>query len=197
MPGSPTMPLTSSSSMTTSQTTELAITQDQRVKLERSLKRLDGLAHLMDDQFELPIIKTRIGLDPIIGLIPGGGDWVVWFVGIYIFWEAVRLGAPMHLLLRMASHIGVDLLGGYVPVVGDIFDVMYRSNKRNVELLRGHYGARPELGSPLPVTLPRRAIKSLERRGSVVRYGFAIGVSAALLAIASGPFLILYMLLHG
>ncbi len=169
----------------------------ERERLERSLKRLDGLARLMDDQFEIPIIKTRIGLDPIIGMIPGGGDWVVWFVGIYIFWEAVRLGAPMHLLARMAANIGIDLLGGYAPVVGDIFDVMYRSNKRNVELLRGHYGARKELGAPLPVKLPERAIKSLERKRGILRYGFAVFVSLALLAVASGPFLILYFMLHG
>ena len=82
-----------------------------RAEIEQSLKRLDRIALLMDDQFEIPIIKKRIGLDPIIGLIPGGGDWVVWFVSVYVFWEAARLGAPLPLLVRMASNIAVDLLG--------------------------------------------------------------------------------------
>ena len=173
------------------------VSPEQRARLEGSLKRLDALAALMDDRFEIPLIKTRVGLDALLGLIPGGGDWAAWLVGVYIFWEAARLGAPLALLARMAAHIGVDLLGGYAPIVGDVFDVLYRSNKRNVELLRGHFGARQELGAPLPAVLPERAARSLERPHSAARYGFALLLSALLLLVATGPFLILYLFLRG
>lgn len=151
----------------------------------------------MDDQFELPIIKYRVGLDPIIGLIPGGGDWVVWFVGVYIFWEAARLGAPLRLLLKMALNIAIDLLGGYAPVAGDLFDVIYKSNRRNVEMLRGYFGARPELGSPLPERLPEQALAPASVPTRVVRYGVVFGISALLLLLASGPIVLLYWLLQG
>lgn len=165
-----------------------------RAEIEQSLKRLDRIALLMDDQFEIPIIKKRIGLDPIIGLIPGGGDWVVWFVSVYIFWEAARLGAPLAMLVRMASNIAVDLLGGYVPGVGDLFDAFFKANRRNVELLRGHFGARPELGAPLPAVLPERA---LERSNPVARYAIGVGLTLALLALASGPVVLLYWMMSG
>ena len=174
------------------------LTSQQQQSLQRAVKRLDALAHLMDDRFEIPIIRVRIGLDPIIGMIPGGGDWVVWLVGIYIFWEAVKLGAPMHVLMRMATNIGVDLLGGYAPVAGDIFDVFYRSNKRNVELLRGYLGAKPELDAPLPSVLPTRVENALVKGGKnkVVRYGFAALASVLLLLLASGPTLLIYWLIQ-
>lgn len=150
----------------------------------------------MDDQFELPIIRQRIGLDPIIGLIPGGGDWVVWLVSVYVFWEAMRLGAPLPLLLRMALNITVDLLGGYAPVVGDVFDVVFKANRRNVEMLRAHFGAAPQLGSDLPAVLPEGALAAREDN-PIPRYAFALVVSTILLAIATGPFLILYWVFAG
>jgi hypothetical protein len=165
-----------------------------RAEIEQSLKRLDRIALLMDDQFEIPIIKKRIGLDPIIGLIPGGGDWVVWFVSVYVFWEAARLGAPLPLLVRMASNIAVDLLGGYVPGVGDVFDAFFKANRRNVELLRGHFGAREELGAPLPAVLPERA---LANPNPVTRYAVGVGLTLGLLVIASGPIALLYWLMSG
>ena len=144
----------------------------------------------MDDQFELPLVRWRIGLDPIIGLIPGGGDWAMWCVSVYIFWEAARLGAPLGLLGRMAANIALDLLGGYVPAVGDLFDAAFKANRRNVELVRAHFGARPELGSPLPVKLPEGA---LEPRPRAARYAVGALLTLALLALASGPVVLLYV----
>ena len=163
-----------------------------RDHLERSLARLDRLATLMDARFELPILRTRVGLDPIIGLLPGGGDWVTWCVSIYIFWAALRLGAPPLLLVRMAAHTGVDLVGGYVPIVGDLFDVAYKANIKNVALVRQHFGARPKLGSPLPATLPAR----VEHTGAMVAKRYTVGIllTVLLFALASVPFMVLYWL---
>lgn len=168
----------------------------ERAALADSLKRLDRIATLMDDQFELPIVRQRIGLDPIIGLIPGGGDWVVWLVSIYVFWEATRLGAPIRLLLKMAMNIGVDLLGGYTPVIGDVFDVVFKANRRNVEMLRAHFGAAPQLGSDLPMTIPEEALVT-RSQGGLTRHAFALSASLLLLAVASGPFLLLYWAFTG
>ena len=171
----------------------------ERQKLERAIKRLDALAHLMDDRYEIPILRTKIGLDPIIGLIPGGGDWATWAIGIYIFWEAVRLGMPIHVLGRMVVNIAIDLLGGYVPVAGDVFDVVYRSNKRNVELVRGYLGGEKTLDAPLPQVLPARVERALARSAQkkTTRYAFALVVSVLSFLVASGPFILLYLLLRG
>lgn len=183
--------------LTTPTRHELAtVSETQRAQIERSLKRLDALARLMDDQFEIPIVKVRFGLDPLIGMIPGGGDWATWLVGVYIFWEAARLGAPTRLLLIMAWHIGFDLLLGYAPGVGDVLDVIYRSNRRNVQLLRVHFGAAPELGSPLPVHLPKQALAAYNAP-PWAKYALVATISLILLAIASGPFLILYFIFQG
>ena len=162
----------------------------------RSLARLDGVAALMDDAFEIPIVGYRVGLDPIIGLIPGGGDWASWFVSVYIFWEATRMGAPLKILVAMAGNIGVDLLGGYVPVFGDAFDFAFKANRRNVDMLREHYGAPKELSANMPVKLDPNA---LTRRGDnpVARYALFAVLATALLALASGPFLILYWVING
>ena len=116
-------------------------------------------------------------------------------VSVYVFWEAARLGAPLPLLVRMASNIAVDLLGGYVPGVGDVFDAFFKANRRNVELLRGHFGAREELGAPLPAVLPERALA--KPTNPITRYAVGVGLTLALLVIASGPIALLYWLMSG
>lgn len=164
----------------------------ERAQIERALKRLDRIAHLMDDQFELPILKTRVGLDPIIGLIPGGGDWVVWFVSVLIFVQAYRLGLPNGKLMRMAANIAIDLLGGYVPGIGDVFDVVYKANKRNVELIHAHFGGQPQLDAPLPAIIPPQALMAPKDKAK--RAALVVGVVFGLLLLASGPFALLYLL---
>lgn len=102
------------------------------------LRRLDRLATLLDAQFAIPGFKTRIGLDPIIGLIPGVGDLVTGGLSIYILMQARRLGLPRHIQARMLANIGLDAVVGSVPVLGDVFDVAFKSNRRNMKLLRRH-----------------------------------------------------------
>jgi hypothetical protein len=104
-----------------------------RMEVERSL---DQLSHLMDGLFRIPGTGWRVGLDAIIGLIPGVGDFATTAVSVYILAAGVRYRVPKVTLLRMAANIAIDYLVGSIPVVGDLFDAAWKSNQMNVELLR-------------------------------------------------------------
>ncbi|HKD56476.1 MAG TPA: DUF4112 domain-containing protein [Hyphomicrobiaceae bacterium] len=104
----------------------------------QSVARLEALARLMDSQFVLPGTNVRIGLDPLVGLIPVVGDLISGLVSTYLIWEARRLGAPRRLIARMMANTLFDTAVGSVPVVGDAFDALFRSNMKNVALLRRH-----------------------------------------------------------
>ena len=106
----------------------------------KTLKRLGRLARTMDTAIKIPFLKTRLGADALLGLIPGAGDLVGMAVSAYVLAEAWRLGAPSRLLVRMAGNIAVDTGLGAVPVLGDIFDVYFKSNTRNLALLMEHLG---------------------------------------------------------
>lgn len=83
----------------------------------------------------------RVGLDPLLGLIPGAGDLAGAALGGWVILLAARAGAPRGMLLRMLANIGIDTVLGSVPVVGDIFDAGYKANLRNVALLERHLEA--------------------------------------------------------
>ena len=104
-----------------------------RAEVERSLEQL---AYLMDGLLRIPGTGWRIGLDAIVGLIPGVGDFATTAVSLYILAAGVRYRVPKVTLLRMGANIAVDYLLGSIPVVGDIFDAAWMSNQMNVELLR-------------------------------------------------------------
>jgi hypothetical protein len=98
-------------------------------------RRLERFARWSDDVFRIPGTSIRIGLEPLVGLIPGVGDAAGLIVSVYVPIEAWRQGAPGRLIGKMLGIIAVDALAGTVPVVGDVFDVAYRANRRNVDLL--------------------------------------------------------------
>jgi hypothetical protein len=95
---------------------------------------LQGLAWLLDSSIRLPG-GYRIGLDGILGLVPGVGDLVAALLSSYIVVEAARLRVPGSVLLRMVSNIGLELVIGVVPVLGDLFDLVFKANERNVQLI--------------------------------------------------------------
>jgi hypothetical protein len=103
---------------------------------EADVERLERFAELLDSQFRLPGTNVRLGLDPLLGLIPGIGDAATALISLGVVNEARRIGASNRALARMLVNIGVDSIVGTVPLVGDIFDVGYRANRRNVQLLR-------------------------------------------------------------
>lgn len=102
------------------------------------VQRLRQLSHLLDNAIRIPGTGYRIGLDPIIGLIPGGGDTVGMVLSSAIVLEAARMGASKTVLQQMVFNILLETVAGTVPVVGDIFDVTWKSNVRNIALLEDH-----------------------------------------------------------
>jgi len=119
----------------------------RRLKVERIPQpvapELEMLSHLMDDAFRVPGTNVRFGLDPVLGLIPGLGDFASLAVSGLILISAVRYGVPRVTLIRMALNTGLDFVVGAIPVVGDLFDAWYKSNVRNLQLLQqraGSYG---------------------------------------------------------
>ncbi len=99
------------------------------------LARLKKLAWLLDAQFGLPGTKFRFGLNSVLGLAPLAGDVLLGAVGLYIVAEARALGAPTALLGRMMANIAVEVAGGSVPILGDLFDMAFKANLRNLALL--------------------------------------------------------------
>lgn len=102
------------------------------------LDRLDRLASTMDSLFRIPGTGIKVGLDSIIGLIPGIGDVVALAPAGYIVASAAHMGVPKSKLMRMGFNVGIDTLIGAIPLVGDIFDIGWKGNLRNVKLLRDH-----------------------------------------------------------
>jgi hypothetical protein len=109
------------------------------------IARIDALATLLDTAFIVPGTNIRFGFDAMIGLIPGIGDVITTAMSLYIVREARALGVPHHLIVRMLGNVALDGIVGAVPLLGDVFDVMWRANRRNIALLRNHLRARGEL----------------------------------------------------
>ena len=100
--------------------------------------RLDKLATLLDTAFVIPGTRFRFGVDGLIGLVPGLGDTITTALSLWIVYEAHQLGAPKHVLARMLGNVAIDGFVGAVPIAGDVFDVLWRGNRRNLRLLREH-----------------------------------------------------------
>jgi Domain of unknown function (DUF4112) len=110
-----------------------------------SLRRLRRISHLLDNAIPIPGTKYRIGLDPILGLIPGGGDLIGSIFAGYIVFKSAQMGVPQETLVQMAANIVFDTVAGTVPVAGDLLDVAWKANVKNIELLDAHLGS-PEQG---------------------------------------------------
>ncbi len=109
-------------------------------KLEqiKTLNRIRRFSRILDASIGLPFTKFKIGLDPILGLVPGLGDVVTTIFSAYIIVMAARFGLPWRILRQMLLNVGLEFVVGSIPVVGDIFDAFYKSNIRNLGLLEQH-----------------------------------------------------------
>ena len=146
------------------------------VKVDTSL---DQLGWLMDDLIRVPVLGWRFGLDALVGLIPGLGDTATSLVSFYILVAAVRHRVPKITLLRMGMNIALDYVVGSLPVVGDFADAAWKSNRKNIDLLK------------------KRATVSSEeaRSGRVSDWLFVGGIILGLIALAIGSALVSFYIL--
>ncbi|MGR3321974.1 MAG: DUF4112 domain-containing protein [Pseudooceanicola sp.] len=115
-----------------------AAPRGQQERADR-IDRLDRLAERLDAAFRIPGTSIRVGWDSILGLLPGVGDVAALVPGGYIILEAHKLCLPKRKLARMGVNTGIDWAIGSVPLIGDIFDVGFKANRRNVALIREHF----------------------------------------------------------
>src|SRR5438552_16112533 len=119
---------------------ELSFPKDHTVLRPASVqidRELEVLSQVMDNQFRVPLLGWRFGLNAIIDLIPEVGDIATTIVALYILVSAVRYRVPKITLLRMGLNIAIYFVGGIVPFAGDLFDAWWKPNIRNLNLLRG------------------------------------------------------------
>lgn len=107
----------------------------RRAEAERQLERVRALARLWDEAITIPVLGIKIGLDAIVGLVPGAGDLVGLAVSLYPIAAAVALRAGPSIVARMGWNVLVDAVIGAIPILGDLFDVAWRANSRNRDLL--------------------------------------------------------------
>ena len=100
-----------------------------------SLSRVRTVGYLLDDSIPIPGTDKRIGLDPIVGLLPIAGDTVTAILSLYIVAEGAVMGVPRDVLGRMLLNVAIDTGVGFIPVIGDIFDATWKANRRNVDLI--------------------------------------------------------------
>ena len=101
-------------------------------------QRVEAMEKLLERLFVIPGINRPVGLDAVIGLVPVVGDVAAAAMGAYIMWEAKNLGMPKWKMARLAGNVGVDWLIGLIPVVGDVTDFVFRSNSRNLKIIKRH-----------------------------------------------------------
>jgi len=127
----------------------MAISQNQFDRIVRDMpgfgrdpasvrKRIEAMEALLEGLFVLPGTNRRVGLDSLVGLIPVVGDFATAAMGAWIVWEARNLGMSKWQITRMAANVGFDTLIGAIPFAGDIFDFFYKSNTKNLRIIRKH-----------------------------------------------------------
>ncbi|WP_232107399.1 DUF4112 domain-containing protein [Gimesia alba] len=102
------------------------------------MARFERLTHFLDDAFKVPGTNLRIGWDTLIGIVPGLGDMISATLSGYLIYEAKQLGASRWVLARMIGNVALDSVLGAIPLLGDVFDAFFKSNRRNARLLKQH-----------------------------------------------------------
>ena len=124
-----------------------------------AIARITLVAKLMDSAFLIPGLNRRVGLDAVLGLVPGVGDALSAAIASYIIWEARQLGLPRWKIARMIGNVAVDTAIGAIPFAGDVFDVFFKSNQRNLRIIHEHLGT-PKRG---PLEIDGTAVRIGER----------------------------------
>lgn len=124
------------------------------------LRDLEALALLLDEKFRIPGTSIRFGVDGVVGLVPGIGDVATTLVSLYLVARARDLGLPNRVLIRMLGNIAIDFLVGAVPLVGDVFDVAFKANRRNIDLLKRELGRQAASPAVVSGSGPHRGERS-------------------------------------
>ena len=109
------------------------------------IEKLDRLSTMLDSRYRIPFTPIRFGWDAVFGLIPGVGDIASLGPSAYLIYKAHKLGARKRTIGRMAANTGLDFVVGAVPVLGDIFDLVYKANNRNFDILKDELANQPSL----------------------------------------------------
>jgi hypothetical protein len=110
--------------------------EDLPASVDRAaVRRMRTVAYVLDDGIRVPGTDRRIGVDPLLGVVPVVGDAVSGLLSLYVVVEAARLGVSYGTLLRMLANVAVDVAGGSLPLVGDAFDALWKANRRNLRLV--------------------------------------------------------------
>lgn len=115
---------------------EPVLDDEQERQREALRDSADSIARLLDSVVQIPGTSIRVGLDALLGLIPGLGDWIANLIGTTILFFAVKLEVPKIVIVRMAFNLGINTLIGTIPGLGDMFSIWFRSNLKNARLLR-------------------------------------------------------------
>ncbi len=126
---------------------------------EDAIARITLVAKLMDSAFMIPGLNRRVGLDAVLGLVPGVGDALSAALASYIIWEARQLGVPRWKMARMVGNVAMDTAVGAIPLAGDVFDVFFKANERNLRIIHEHLGT-PSRG---PKEIDGTAVRIEER----------------------------------
>lgn len=126
------------------------MSKPSEAKQRAILKRLDTFSRFTDSSIGIPFTKFQIGAEAIIGLLPVIGDMAGLVLSCYVLVEAQRAGASRAVKLRMLRNMGIDFLGGLLPVFGDAFDAIYKANTRNTRLLKNYLEEQLEVEPPAP-----------------------------------------------
>ncbi|GGA04676.1 DUF4112 domain-containing protein [Okeania sp. KiyG1] len=144
------------------------------------VRQLRKISDLLDNAIRVPGTSYGVGIDPLLGLIPGGGDFLGGLISVYIVFSAAMMGLPRETLMRMSSNIVFDSLVGIVPVLGDLFDVAWKANSKNMDILEAH------LQSP-------KVSKSADRGFVFLLLG---GLTLFVIVIAALGFLVISLLVN-
>lgn len=100
--------------------------------------RIEMMEKVLERAFVIPGLNRGVGLDSVMGFVPVAGDMIAGAMGLYLVWEARNIGMPKRTIARMLMNVGVDTTLGAVPFVGDVFDFFFRSNTKNLRLIKRH-----------------------------------------------------------
>jgi hypothetical protein len=142
-----------------------------------NVSALQQLAHVLDAAVRIPGTNIRFGLDAVLGLIPGAGDMLGGVLSAFIVLKAANAGAPRSVIARMVMNVAIDSIVGAVPILGDLFDVGWKSNTRNVQLLQ-RYVERPQA---------TRAVS----------WGVVLAAIVAILVIVAGMIALVALIIRG